>query len=666
MTMFQIYKTKIEFLSKLLEPDKKSVPDPIRRQFDAKRNLLFFMIFFGSFALYPILIPFTNFPLEIHLVNLGINLAHTLLFIMLCRSYMWIFHLQYTVFISIIPFALMAESKEMFFFHMGYAFIIPQFIMLMSNNYIFAGIAGFMQVVIFQTKYKMAFVENAREMGIELFAEKFIGATTVPFIFSIVFYIYGLNLLHKRTMELVYAKKEIENALEQQKTFVLSFSHELRNPLNSLLGNLQLFLMGGSSPNESRDMIRTAKICGELLLQHINNVLDTGKSDIGNLEVNPIVTNVHELFQRGWTICHELIKRKGLAGHLKISREMPLKMMIDGQKISQTLLNLIGNAVKFTENGSITVTVQWLQQYHSVCEKCFYPIPYDETDEGVFDRQEKMFRLSLNRNMNLSSEYLVFSNERKQFNVDELSYSEEKSTGVLKIIIKDTGCGMSQESLERLFQKFSQVSDDASKRQIGTGLGLYITKEICNKMGGDIRVYSKQGVGSTFIACIPAVSVPARRESLDVGYIRNVFSQKKSKAIVADDSPFNVSLMCSYFEKIGIEVVATADNGYDAWKKYVEIVNSGSKIDIVSLDINMPRVGGMVACEKIRHYEQEYERPKTRVVLISGNYERSQIGECFDSNKPWKADYFFKKPLIFEEFYGIVYKLLTYGSQDHF
>ena len=272
--------------------------------------------------------------------------------------------------------------------------------------------------------------------------------------------------------------------------------------------------------------------------QGVNNVLDTGKSDIGNLEVNPVVTNIHELFQRGWTICHELIRRKGLTGHLKISRKMPLKLLIDGQKINQILLNLIGNAVKFTDSGSITVTVQWLQ-FDSLCEKCFYPIPYDDTDEGVFDRQDNMYRISLSRDMCLSSEYLVFSNERKKFNVDELSYSEEKSKGMLKIIIKDTGCGMNQDSVKKLFQKFSQVSDDASKRQIGTGLGLYITKEICNKMGGDIRVYSKPGVGSTFIACIPSTSVPAKREALDVGFIKSVFLQKKAKAIVADDSPFN-------------------------------------------------------------------------------------------------------------------------------
>jgi len=557
----------------------------------------------------------------------------------------------------------MSESKEMFFFHLGYGFIIPQFIMLMSNSFVFAGIAGFMQIVIFHTKYKLVFVQFIEELGAQLFAEKFIGATTIPFTFSIVFYIYGLNSLNKKTLELLYAKKRAENSLEQQKTFVLSFSHELRNPLNSLLGNLQLCLMG-ANPHECREMIKTAKICAELLLQHINNVLDTGKSDIGNLEVNPVVTNIHDLFQRGWTICHELIRRKGLAGHLKISREIPLKLLIDGQKISQILLNLIGNAVKFTDKGSITVTVQWLP-YDSICEKCFYPIPYDETDEGVFDKQENMYRISLNKDMN-SSEYLVFSNERKKFNVDELSYSEVKSTGMLKIIIKDTGCGMNQDSVKKLFQKFSQVSDDASKRQIGTGLGLYITKEICNKMGGDIRVYSKPGVGSTFIACIPSVSVPAKREALDVGFIKSVFLQKKAKAIVADDSPFNVSLMCSYFEKIGIEVIATADNGYDAWKKYVEIINSGEKIDIVSLDINMPRVDGKLACQKIRHYEQEYNKPRTRVVLISGNYERSQVSECFDPKNAWKADYFFKKPLIFEEFYGEVYKLLTQGSQDSF
>ena len=141
--------------------------------------------------------------------------------------------------------------------------------------------------------------------------------------------------LDKRTIELSKSKCVLENVLEQKKTFILSFSHELRNSINSLLGNLQLVLQGEVLSAKAAEMINIAKVCGELLLHNINNVLDTGRHDIGKLEVNPVPTRLHELFQRTWSIYSELLRQKRVRSQLKkIEKELPTMVKIDAHKLN--------------------------------------------------------------------------------------------------------------------------------------------------------------------------------------------------------------------------------------------------------------------------------------------------------------------------------------------
>ena len=192
---------------------------------------------------------------------------------------------------------------------------------------------------------------------------------SIPLQLLIVLVVYDLN--HK-TFKLAKETRRAEEALEQQKTFVYSFSHEMRNPMNSLLGNLELALMGNIS-SETREMITTAKVCGLLLLNLINTVLDAGKLGIGKLEANPVPTRVHDVFQRAWTISHDLITRKGLTSHLKISKLVPPRLLLDSHRLNQVLMNLIGNAIKFTEHGSITLAISWLTE-PNVSDECFNPM----------------------------------------------------------------------------------------------------------------------------------------------------------------------------------------------------------------------------------------------------------------------------------------------------
>jgi len=471
--------------------------------------------------------------------------------------------------------------------------------------------------------------------------------------------IIGLvTTLEERSIELLRVKSALENALEQQKTFIFSFSHELRNPINSLLGNLQLVLQGEELSAKASQMINVAKVCGEILLQNINNVLDTGKHEIGKLEVNPVSTQLSELFQRTWSIYNELLRQKKLKSQLKIDKDLPAMVRIDPHKLNQVLLNLIGNSVKFTEKGFVTVTAKWLR-YSEINEKCFEPVPYDDIDEGLFEKEENLSTISISR---YEPGFQELNSEGSQLGRTQIPgplQSRQETRGVLKIIVKDTGSGMKKEALERLFKKFSQVSEHVVHRQIGTGLGLFITREICLEMKGEIRAYSKFGVGSTFIVCIPLSTVPSGNlQRAGSVAIINQLAQKRIKALVADDSPFNVNLVCNYFAQFGASVVSVAYNGYDIYMKYKECMSLGVEIDVVTSDIDMPGMDGRQVCDSIREYEKENRLRPVVVILISGNYDREQVEEYVNPQRGHKADCFLRKPVSFSDFSRAVYNLI--------
>jgi len=213
---------------------------------------------------------------------------------------------------------------------------------------------------------------------------------------------------------------------------------------------------------KAKQMIEVAKICGEILLHGINNVLETGKREMGKLEVNPVPTQIYELLQKTWGIYGEILRQKKLEGNLKIDQAIPHLLKIDAHKVNQVLLNLIGNSIKFTEKGSISVACQW-PKTGEVNDGCFEPIPYDEEEEGVFEKDENLLRMKTSKCLKPKSNVLVLK-DRKDENLNvgmarkPTDDIQEETQGVLKIIVKDTGSGMKKEALEKLFQKFQRIS----------------------------------------------------------------------------------------------------------------------------------------------------------------------------------------------------------------
>lgn len=178
----------------------------------------------------------------------------------------------------------------------------------------------------------------------------------------------------QNTFKILHESKKAE--IEQLKTFFHSFSHEFRNPVNSMIGNISL-AVSEEIPHHVKDMLNKALVCGELLTNLISNVLDQAKADIGELAVFPTQVKIYEQVTKIWGLCSAMIKGKNLKGILKVDRSLPLLLKLDPYRTLQIILNLVGNACKFTQQGQITMTFKWIPGPKKVDDEHFLPEPFD-------------------------------------------------------------------------------------------------------------------------------------------------------------------------------------------------------------------------------------------------------------------------------------------------
>lgn len=218
--------------------------------------------------------------------------------------------------------------------------------------------------------------------------------------------------------------------------------------------------------------------------------------------------------------------------------------------------------------------------------------------------------------------------------------------GILKVTVTDTGCGISKDNLNKLFQQFSQVSLDPSQRKLGTGLGLFITKELCERMGGDIKVFSKEGTGSCFSFCLPMIPVLFVSSNLQntEDSIPSPTRQRSLKAMIVDDEPFSQGILKNFFDRLQIDVVSLAENGLEAYTKYCNYIETNKSPVVVTMDLTMPVMDGKKSAQKIRKFEQERGLRPCLLIVISGNCSESEIAQCLDKNGTIRANAFLKKP----------------------
>ena len=293
------------------------------------------------------------------------------------------------------------------------------------------------------------------------------------------------------------ARHAAEAANRAKSQFLADMSHELRTPLNAVLGYAQLLTMdGGLSARQARGLDTIHK-SGQHLLELINDILDLARIEAGRTELNPEAVNLRELLQTVVNLMRVKADEKRLAFVFEAGAGLPGAVMADERRLRQVLLNLLGNAIKFTDQGTVTLRAD----------------------------------------------------------------AQGKGPGqvLLRLEVEDTGVGMRPEEMQRIFEPFEQVGD-AQRRAGGTGLGLAITRALVNDMGGQVHVSSEPGRGSRFSVELPLPVVqPAEAAPRQAAAGVPRYQGPARRVLVVDDVVANRDLMCDFLTKAGFQVAQASD-----------------------------------------------------------------------------------------------------------
>lgn len=391
------------------------------------------------------------------------------------------------------------------------------------------------------------------------------GIAAVTLIFGLIFK-FETRIYEKKRKELEEKEKELteinlslEKANEAKSIFLARMSHEIRTPINAVIGMNEV-IMRESSERNILNYASNIETASHTLLSLINDILDFSKMESGLMKIIPDEYDVYSLLSDCYTLLDMRAKGKGLKLKLEYNEKLPARMKGDDVRIRQIATNLLTNAVKYTDSGSITFEVDYVKK------------------EG--DRIDLIIRVT------------------------------------------DTGRGISEEGLKNIFDSFSRADERQNRNIEGTGLGLSITKQLIDLMGGSINVKSEAGRGSEFTAVIPQTAVTGEpmgdfwaryNEGGSSGEnYHESFRAPGARILVVDDVAVNLKIFTLLLKKTEV-VIDTADSGAKCLELYAQ-----NHYDLVFLDHMMPQMDGIETFDEIRKTDK-YKSELTPMVILTAN-----------------------------------------------
>jgi len=386
--------------------------------------------------------------------------------------------------------------------------------------------------------------------------------------------------------ELEKAKTLAEMANKSKSEFLANMSHEIRTPMNAIIGFSEL-LNEQIEDKRLKQFTKTIQSAGHTLLELINDILDISKIEAGKLTISQNPTNPYHLIEDTANIFSLKVQEKGIDLLLDIDQNIPQTIIIDEVRVRQILLNLIGNSVKFTSEGFIKLSAKLMM------------------------------------------------------------INDIKSTIDLKISVEDTGIGIKENQLEKIFQSFEQQDNQDNKEYGGTGLGLSISKKLADMMGGELSVTSTLGEGTTFTLILPSISISSIVISDKQESDSTVYMFKPASILVVDDIENNRELVAQNFKDTTLKII-TAKNGQEA----TQIVQN-ENIDLVLMDIRMPVMDGYEASQIIKEYND-----KIPVIALTA----SVMEDEFERVKSKNFDGYLRKPILKASLFAELANFLPYDN----